>query len=65
MIEAAWTIELNATCPACDDDVDLLDYPDFWEDHTFDLAEHGTDRTSGVKVGCPACGNRFLVDLEY
>ena len=64
-IFASWNIELNVECPHCKTYVNLLDADDFWEDHSFDLAEHDTDRTKGVEVFCPECKKEFEVSLEY
>ena len=65
VIKAGWTIELNAQCPGCGRDVDLLCSDSFMEGMPFDLAEHGTERSKDVTVHCPECGHEFKVDLEY
>ena len=64
-LTATWSVTLDADCPACDEGVNLLDGPDFWDGHRFDIPEHGTERTKGVEVACPECGHEFIVDLEY
>jgi hypothetical protein len=65
-IIATWDISLNCDCPKCNEYVDLLDYPDFWEGHSrIDIPEHGTENSRDVKVQCPKCDHRFTVDLEY
>jgi ribosomal protein S27E len=64
-LTATWSITLDTECPACKEDVNLLDGPDFWDGHRFDVPEHGTERTKGVKVVCPECEHAFTVDLEY
>jgi uncharacterized protein (DUF983 family) len=64
-VTAIWTVELNCTCPACNELVDLLDYPDFWDGRKLDIAENGTDRSRGVEVLCPECDHEFTVDCEY
>jgi len=62
---AAWSIELNCECPKCGDFVDLLDYPDFWEGKTIELAEQGTKAADNLDVMCPKCGHEFNVKCEY
>ena len=63
---ATWSVELNADCPKCEKFVNLLDYADFWEWHSkIEIGEHGTDRSSDVKVNCPECGHEWEVDLGY
>lgn len=64
-LTARWSISLNTECPACKEDVDLLDADDFWEGRRFEVVEHGTDRTRGVRVICPKCDHKFNVDFEY
>jgi hypothetical protein len=64
-IEANWSVELNCVCPECEEYVDLLDYADFWDRRSLDLAEHGTERSKGVGVVCPGCYHEFEVDLNY
>lgn len=64
-ITATWTVELHCTCPKCNEWVDLLEYPDFWDGMHLDIAEHGTERSRGVEVLCPECDHEFSVDCEY
>ena len=65
IISATWVIHLFAECPACKEDVDLLDFPDFWDGRDLDFGEHGTERSHDVKVDCPECNAEFEVTLEY
>lgn len=62
---ATWSISLTCECPACKEDVDLLDYPDFWDGRDLDLGEHGTARSKRVEVICPLCHHDFTVELDY
>lgn len=64
-IEATWRIEINCDCPECSKYVDLTEYPDFWGGNNLQIAEHGTERTTGMEVVCPECGAEFKVDLTY
>jgi len=65
-VTATWSIELNCDCPKCDNFVDLLDYPDFWEGrHQMLVGEHDTERTRDMEVLCPECGHEFTVDCKY
>ncbi len=59
--KAYWTVELNAECPGCWKDVDLLCSDSFADGLPFALAERCPD----VTVWCPECGAEFKVDLEY
>lgn len=62
---ALWSVSLDADCPACEQNVNLLDYGDFWDGRKLEIPEHGTDRSRDVEVVCPDCGHEFSVDLEY
>lgn len=64
-IKASWTIDLWCECPSCKEDVNLLDYDDFWCDRELDACEQGTDRSRDMDVICPKCCHEFQVDLEY
>lgn len=64
-IHAFWEIYLHCDCPNCKENVDLLDYSDFWDGRGFEACENHTDRTRGVEVVCPGCGHEFEVDLDY
>ena len=64
-IYAEWLVELNAECPKCKLDVNLLDYVDFWDGRKLDIAEHDTERSKGIEVVCPSCYHNFEVDLTY
>jgi hypothetical protein len=65
MVNATWNISLDCECPGCKNDVDLLDYADFWDGRYLNPCEHDTDRSRGVEVVCPMCGHEFEVDLVY
>jgi len=62
---ATWSISLDCDCPACKENVNLLDYTDFWDGRQLDVPEHGTERSRDVDVQCPECAHEFTVDLEY
>jgi hypothetical protein len=62
---ATWGISLIAECPGCNEFVDLLGHPDFWDGRRLDLAEHNTPDSTDVEVTCPSCDHSFKVDLEY
>lgn len=64
-IEATWWISLDAECPACHEDVNLLDAADFWDGRQMGIAEHGTSRTEAVEVACPKCYHGFIVKTVY
>ncbi|MCP4568994.1 MAG: hypothetical protein GY841_15575 [FCB group bacterium] len=64
-INATWSISLDCNCPECKEDIDLLDGPDFWEMHDFEIGEHETKRTQNVEVICPNCEHEFSVNLSY
>ena len=63
--KATWSISLDCECPVCHEDVNLLDYVDFWDGRRLDPCEHSTERSSNVEVVCPECNGEFFVDLEY
>lgn len=56
---------MNKTVASVKREVDLLDYPDFWDGMGFEACENHTDRTRGAEVVCPECGHEFECDLEY
>ena len=62
---ATWAVSLTCICPACDELVDLLDYPDFWDGRMLSVCENCTKRSHNVEVICPKCAHEFEVDLEY
>ena len=63
---ATWVIHLFAECPCCEEDVDLLDEPEFWTDNpALKAGEHGTDLANDLVVFCPECDEEFTVTLEY
>ena len=63
---ATWSVSLDCECPHCKEDVDLLAYTDFWDAHRgLEIPEHGTDRSRGMEVTCPECGEDFEVNCEY
>jgi hypothetical protein len=65
-VQAVWHVTLDATCPKCERDIDLLDAPDFWEAHAgLGIAEHGTDQGNHMEVVCPVCEEGFFVRLTY
>lgn len=63
---AEWYLELMCDCPGCNEHVDLLDYPDFWDGRrNMQACEHGTPRTDALEVTCPECGHNFEVRCTY
>lgn len=64
-LKAVWWVELNTECPGCGETVDLTENHDWLREASFQIAEHGTDKTRDVEVSCPKCGHEFAVDLEY
>lgn len=64
-VKATWSVSLDCECPGCEDQVNLLDYPDFWDGRSLVIPEHHTKRSSDVEVVCPECGHEFYVDCEY
>lgn len=64
-IQASWTIELNCTCPKCNEYVDLLTHVDFWDGRKLDICENMTERSSDIEVVCPECHHNFNVECVY
>jgi len=64
-ITAQWCVELNCRCPKCEEYVNLLDTPDFWDGRKLDIPEHGTDNSDNVEVQCPKCYHEFEVCCEW
>lgn len=62
---ATWLLELNCTCPHCEQEVDLIDASDFWERSRLSACENGTDQSRDVRVDCPKCEESFRVSCEY
>ena len=62
---ATWSVSLDCECPNCEQWVDLLTYPDFWDGRQLDPIEHSTKRSKGVEVACPECKYEFEANLEY
>ena len=64
-VSAQWDVELWTTCPACEEWVDLLDDPDFWDGRELGIPEHGTENSDNLEVECPRCGHKFRVCCEW
>lgn len=64
-VEATWSVSLNCCCPGCQEDVDLINHPDFWIDRQLEIAECRTERSQDMTVVCPECGHKFTVDCQY
>lgn len=65
-IIATWRASLDCECPACHEDVDLMEAPDFWEGRKgLEIAEHNTPRSTNIGVTCPECGHDFTVNCEW
>ena len=62
---ACWTLKLEATCPHCEGDIDLLDDPEFFEANEISWGEHNTEATRNIEIACSSCGEPFVVYLEY
>ena len=61
-IEAVWSALLDCECPACKEDVDLMEYADFWEGRSdLQIAQE----VEGLEVVCPKCGHEFKVDTVW
>jgi endogenous inhibitor of DNA gyrase (YacG/DUF329 family) len=58
-------VSLLSECPKCKQDVDLLDYAEFWDGRDIDIPEHGTERSDNLEVVCPECGHEFAVSCEW
>ncbi len=64
-LQAIWSISLDVECPKCEEYVDLLNAPDFWDGRHFEMCEHHTPRTTNFEAQCPLCDHEFLVDFDY
>jgi DNA-directed RNA polymerase subunit RPC12/RpoP len=64
-VSAQWLVSLLSECPKCKQDVDLLDYAEFWDGRDIDIPEHGTERSDNLEVVCPECGHEFAVSCEW
>lgn len=62
---ATWHASLDCECPICHEDVDLMEYTDFWDGRTIQIAEHDTPATTDMEVTCPNCGEDFKVTCEW
>ena len=61
-ILAQWSVSLDCKCPKCNETVNLLDAPDFWDGLSdLDIPEHNTDRSNNLEVVCPECYHEFEV----
>jgi C4-type Zn-finger protein len=57
---AYWSITLDAECPSCKADFDLIEDDGFRE-----CGINPLERASGYEATCPHCEHEFLVDLEF
>lgn len=62
---ATWSLSLDVFCPACKEDVNLLDVADFWDGRKLEACETNTEHSKDVEVVCPECSHEFKVDLSY
>ena len=62
---AQWTVSLDADCPKCGENVNLLDAPDFWDGRQLDIPEHGTENSDNLDVTCPECGHDFKACCQW
>ncbi len=62
---AEWAIQLNVTCPHCDERFDLMEDDDFRTDASFEPLERDTYATRDVDVTCPHCQTEFTCDFSY
>lgn len=61
-IEAVWSASLDCECPACKEEVDLMEEPDFWDGKPeLQIAQD----VKGLEVVCPKCGHEFEVDTVW
>jgi len=61
MITAIWYIELTCDCPSCNECVNLIDFPDFWDGRSIEPGEHDTENSNELEVVCPECKHEFTV----
>lgn len=60
-VSAIWDYSLDCQCPACGEDVDLTDAPDFWDGYgQMKIGESKECET----VWCPECGESFECSFE-
>lgn len=67
-VVADWVVELNCDCPHCDEHIDLLECPDFWDGRhglQVGMSHHYDSRAKGLHEVCPKCGGELEVDCEY
>ena len=63
-IKATWSVSLDCDCPNCKESVDLLAYPDFWDEHLIKPLEGNTTRSESLEVVCPECDFNFIVECK-
>lgn len=65
--KATWSASIFVDCPHCGEQQDLIeDDGDPRMDHSIEIAEHGTDKTTNFKTRCLDCEEEFIVpDLEW
>jgi ssDNA-binding Zn-finger/Zn-ribbon topoisomerase 1 len=64
-VSAQWEVSLDAECPQCRGQMNLLDAPDFWDGRNLVIPEHGTENSDNLVVACPRCGHEFRVCCEW
>ena len=64
-IVADWHIELNAECPSCGVNVNLLEAQDFWDGRMLEICENHTEASNNLEVHCPKCYQEFKVCCRW
>lgn len=65
-VDALWDITLHASCPHCNEEIDLFDQcSDLITEGLLEVVEHNTERTRDVTMECTECHKEFVVDFDY
>ena len=59
--EVHWTIELNITCPKCENYFDYLNTVEYREDGCAGVKHAQPDPCANIEVICPECGASLFI----
>ena len=64
-VKANWNFTLDATCPSCNECVDVTAESSFWNGKNLKSGEYGTEDSTNIDATCHLCGHEFKITCEF